>query len=306
MDKAIQCPPVENILPGDSVTLKSAGTCTGDDGMEYDQFDNAVKEKPAHSSSFNMINETIRKNLPKCSTKLPDLKRSGILFEGKSCVREFIVQVEDYFLYRNFDECVLVGAFSELLSGTAAKWFRANRFFISSWLDLKVALLKRFDRCDFDYFLEHDLRTRKQKYNESLPDFITEILDMSNRLSIPLSETTLISVIKHNMLPIYTPYILGKDISSLDFFTAFGKELEPLVDRKPFKVPVKNVKFEKSYSSAAQSTITCLKCGEIGHSFKNCSKIPGIICFKCKKLGVITKDCEACALGKISSTSPKN
>lgn len=306
MDKAIQCPPIEENSPSESVVHKPTGICTGDDGVEYDQFHKVVKEKPAHSSSFNMINETIRKNLPKCSTKLPDLKRSGILFEGKTCVREFIVQVEDYFLYRNFDESVLVGAFSELLSGTAAKWFRANRFFIGSWLDLKVALLKRFDKCDFDYFLEHDLRTRKQKYNESLPDFITEILDMSNRLSNPLLESTLINIIKHNMLPIYTPYILGKDIISLDFFTAFGKELEPLVDRKPFKVPVKNFKFEKSYSSAVKSTVTCLKCGEIGHSFKNCFKIPGIICFKCKKLGVTTKDCEACALAKNSSTIPKN
>lgn len=277
--------------------------------------DSFINDMPAHSSaaalnlpSFNAMNENIRKGLPACTrSRLPDLKRSKINFEGKTCVREFIIQVEEYFLYKNFDESLLVGSFSDLLSGSAAKWFRTIRFSISSWNELKVALLKRFDKLEFDYFLEYDLRTRKQKLNESLPDFITELMDMASRLSSPVSESVIITIAKHNMLSIYTPYVLGKTISSLECFINLGKELEVFVNKKPLKDSYKSFKVEKIQSNAVNSNeVVCLKCKSIGHTYKNCSSIPGIICFKCRKLGVITKFCDVCNLDQKNSAESKN
>lgn len=270
---------------------------------------------PAHSStaagqnlpSFNAMNELVRKNLPASSIKLPDLKRSKIVFEGKTCVREFITQVEEYFLYKNFDESLLVGSFSDLLSGSAAKWFRTIRFNIASWTELKVALLKRFDKLEFDYFLEYELRTRKQKFSESLPDFITELMDMASRLATPISESVVITIVKHNMLPIYTPYVVGRHIASLDCFMNLGKELEIFVNRKSLKEPFKPFKVEKIQSSAVKTeNPLCLKCQSSGHTYRDCATIPGMICFKCKKLGVITKFCDVCNLEKKNSTESKN
>lgn len=181
----------------------------------------ATHALPSFNSMNVLVNEHIKKNLPS-AIKLPDLKRSKIKFDGKSCVREFITEVEEYFLYKNFDEILLVGSFTDLLDGIALKWFRTVRFRIPSWHELKLALLKRFDRPDFDYFLEHDLRTRKQKSSESLTDFITEIMDMASRLSTPLFDAVLVNIIKHNMLPIYTPFIFGKHINSVEQFLVFA------------------------------------------------------------------------------------
>ncbi|CAB3255907.1 unnamed protein product [Arctia plantaginis] len=112
-----------------------------------------VRDTPALAPSlpsFNSMNEHVRRNMPAYTTKLPDLTRSKIIFDGKTCVREFITRVEDYFVFRNFHEAVLIGSFADLLAGTAAKWFRTIRRKISSWVELRAALLGRFDRPDYD------------------------------------------------------------------------------------------------------------------------------------------------------------
>lgn len=143
MDKSIQFPPIEveshttlGSVDNPPVTVLNMDR----DGANLTGFPDTFMETPAHSSSavvknlpsFNMMNDSVRKCLPASSTKLPDLKRSRINFEGKTCVREFITQVEEYFLYKNFDEALLVGSFSDLLSGSAAKWFRTICFNIAS------------------------------------------------------------------------------------------------------------------------------------------------------------------------------
>lgn len=314
MDKEVQSP-----LPLAKDNIESDGACTApnvapivpdminltEGPLAFDHNDRIAHSSSAFATqalpSFNsmniLVNEHIKKNLPS-AIKLPDLKKSKINFDGKSCVREFITEVEEYFLYKNFDEILLVGSFTDLLSGIALKWFRTVRFRIPSWRELKVALLKRFDRPDFDYFLEHDLRTRKQKSSESLPDFITDILDMASRLSSPLLDAVLVNIIKHNMLSIYTPFIFGKYIDSVEQFLVLAKELEVFVSHKSLKAEKSTVK-----SNAVQ---TCLKCKKPGHHFKHCTSIPGVICFKCQKVGVTSKNCDVCNKEDKSSGESKN
>lgn len=282
MDKACQ------YLLGDiNTTHVSTGTST-DDNMNSNLIEN---EKPPHSSSFNVINETIRKNLPKSSTKLLDLKRSGIIFDGESCVREFIVRIEDYFLGRNFDEALLIGAFSDLLSGTASKWFRHVRINICSWYQLKVELLKRFDKPNYDYLLEESMRTRKQETSETLPDFITNIRDMSSRLFNPPSDVTLFTIIKHNMLSVYKPHFVDKDINTWERFETLAKLYEPMVD----KSNLVNEKISKNHSVALDTkNLVCRKCEGTGHNYKSCTKITGLVCFNCKTPGKTTRNCDIC------------
>lgn len=253
-------------------------------------------EPQLHSSSiptlpsFNALNEIVRRNLPSSSFKLPDLKRSNISYSGNTCVRDFILQVEEFFLYKNFSEPLLVGSFSDLLTGTAAKWFRIVRSTISSWPELKAALLKRFDTLEFDYHLESELRTRKQKPSESLPEFITDIMDMANRLAEPLMESVLITIVMHNMLPVYMPFVVGRVVPSLDAFIDIGRQLEMFVDRKP----VKDTSKPKPRSCAGKTETICLKCNAKDHLYKNCPTYPGMICFKCKKPDVTTRSCDVC------------
>lgn len=111
MDKQTQFPCVLEVKD----THVSAGTCTLEDpvvvhGLENltEIHDTVLQDNRSSSTvmpSFNslnvLLNEHIRKNIP-FTTKLPDLKRSKINYSGKTCVREFITQIEEYFLFKNF------------------------------------------------------------------------------------------------------------------------------------------------------------------------------------------------------------
>ncbi|CAG9790323.1 unnamed protein product [Diatraea saccharalis] len=210
--------------------------------------------------------------------KRPDVSKSKILFDGKSCVREFITSVDEYMVSRDIDEYFIVTSFSDFLTGVAKKWFRTVRVNYSSWYSLKVDLLKRFDKLDFDYQLEFLLRTRKQKSTETLSDFIIELQDMSFRLSDPLSEQNLINIIKHNMLRSYAMYFVGRNITSIDQIVRLGREIEELAS--------------DGNSIKSDKNLTCLKCKRQGHNYRNCSSIPGIICFNCHRHGVTTLTCD--------------
>lgn len=311
-DKQVQFPPLlEENLPGTSRDVNFSPALNLEDGLVMQNatevVDPFLSHNIGHSSvhnitllpSFNsmnvQLNEQLKKHLPSTS-KLPDLKRSRISFDGKTCVREFITSVEEYFLYKNFDENFLVGSFSDLLTGTAAKWFRSIRIRVSSWTTLKSELLNRFDKPEFDYHLEYEMRTRKQRSNESLPDFITDILDMSSRLANPTFENVLITIIKHNMLPIYTPFLFGKSIDTIEQFIRISKELEILVNRKP-------VKEIKQNFHAVETKLSCLKCKSTDHTYKECTEILGPVCFKCHKRGVLTKNCDTCHSDNIKNNN---
>lgn len=232
--------------------------------------------------------------------KRPDLSKFKHRFSGRTCVREFLLTFEEYCLARDIHDDHILISFTEVLSDLALKWFRSIRGSITSWKQLKLELLKRFDKLNFDYNLEYNLRTRKQKSSESLSDFIIEIEDMSKRLTYPLAESTLLEIIKHNMLPMYSIHLVGRSIDSLTVLVNLSKQIDDFhVSHSNkyynFDSKIKNINIVQ--------TLTCLKCKETGHTYKQCNKIPGVICFKCGKPGVTTKLCEIC---KSNGKIPKN
>lgn len=243
----------------------------------------------------------------------PDISKSKITFDGKSCVREFITEVEEYMASKDVSESFILSSFSDFLRGIAKKWFRTHRLDYNSWYSLKVALLKQFDKYDFDYQLEFLLRTRKQKIGEPLSDFIIELQDMSYRLSDSLSESTLINIIKHNMLRSYAIHFIGRNINSIQQIVYLGKEIEGLAsDSHSVKSEPRSITSDKSkrvHVVQVENKITCLKCKNIGHHFKDC-KLPGKFCFKCHKQGVTTQTCDSCnkiiSSSQSSATVPKN
>ncbi|XP_073967158.1 uncharacterized protein [Choristoneura fumiferana] len=232
--------------------------------------------------------------------KKPDLSKFRYKFNGKTCVREFLTNFEEYCVARDIADNHILNSFAEVLTDSALKWFRSVRTNIFTWQRLKFELLRRFDKLNFDYQLEFDLRTRKQRQGETLSDFIIDLVDMSNRLTIPLQELTLLEILRHNMLPKYSMHLLGRNIISINELVQFSKIIEeynstqteerkPQIDARKF-----NKKPYVAVVTSPPSAKNCLKCDESGHSFKECRKIPGMICFRCKKANTTVKFCTNC------------
>lgn len=232
--------------------------------------------------------------------KKPDLSKFRYKFNGKTCVREFLTNFDEYCVARDIADNHILNSFAEVLTDSALKWFRSVRPNILTWQRLRLELLKRFDKLNFDYQLEFDLRTRKQRQGETLSDFIIDLVDMSNRLTIPLQDLALLEILRHNMLPSYSMHLLGRNIISIDELVQFSKIIEEYnstqtEERKP---QIEGRKFYKKPNVAVVTTPpsakNCLKCDENGHSFRECKNIPGMICFRCKKANTTVKNCNNC------------
>lgn len=240
-------------------------------------------------------------------SKQPDLSKCKINYNGKACVREFILQVEELVLARNIDDAYLVRAFTCLLSGHALKWFRTIRSQINSWYELKVALLRRFDNTDFDYQLESELRTRKQKPKETLSDFIIDLMDMNSQLVSPLAETTLINIFRHNMLTHRLVHFIGRPMISMDAEIRLSKEIDAYYVTTSHQQTASYSNFDKTPRKFnpvnVNKDLVCLKCKRTGHSYKECKTIKGTVCFKCNKKDVTTLTCDNC--NNNSSNVPK-
>lgn len=86
--------------------------------------------------------------------------------------------------------------------------------------------MDHFTPRDFNYQLEYQINTRRQKQSESLSEFIVELMDMSAKLPTPLLETTLLDIAKHNMLPQFSYHLIGRGIVSLNELIQSGTEIE--------------------------------------------------------------------------------
>lgn len=86
--------------------------------------------------------------------------------------------------------------------------------------------MDHFTPRDFNYQLEYQISTRRQKQSESLSEFIVELMDMSAKLPTPLLETTLLDIAKHNMLPQFSYHLIGRGIVSLNELIQLGTEIE--------------------------------------------------------------------------------
>ncbi|XP_063373154.1 uncharacterized protein LOC134661135 [Cydia amplana] len=247
-------------------------------------------------------------------TKQPDLTKCKINYNGRTCVREFLTQVEELQYARRIDEAYLVRAFPCLLSDSALKWFRTVRHRVTTWYELKLALLRRFDKNDFDYQLEYQLRTRKQRPKESLSDFIIDLMDMNGQLTFPLTETVLLGIFRHNMLPSLMVHFVGKTTYDMDVIVRLSKEIDAYTMTVPSQhQSTSNSNLDKptrKYNPIdVVKPLTCLKCEKNGHHYRDCKTIRGTICFKCKKRDVTTLTCDICKSGTTEPTkvaSPKN
>lgn len=86
--------------------------------------------------------------------------------------------------------------------------------------------MDHFTPRDFNYQLEYQINTRRQKQSESLSEFIVELMDMSAKLQTPLLETTFLDIAKHNMLPQFSYHLIGRGIVSLNELIQLGTEIE--------------------------------------------------------------------------------
>lgn len=246
------------------------------------------------------LGDGVNNPLPGFSGRLPykdiSLTKWNVKFSGKGCVREFFLAVEENQSARDLPLSYVVKRFHELLSDSALKYFRSIKSTTLTYDQLKTAFFSTFGVADFNFSMERKIRETRQGVNQSIQDYVIDMYDMNQKLAVPILEESLVTIIKYNLHPRYTPCVATNRIKDIDSLLEVCKNFEvfdrPQKATYPLKVGVLNA--VASVSTPTASTQVCPKCGGKNHSYRFCPNIPGMICFKCKTPGVITANCLKC------------
>lgn len=223
---------------------------------------------------------------PQPFVKLESLSKWNLSFDGKSCVREFFLRVEEEIDARCVPYDYVVRRFHELLSDSALKYFRSLKFPGLSYDQLKGAFLRTFGEIDYDFKVERELRSLRQTATQSARDFIIAARDLNSKLRNPIHEADLFTIVKYGLHPRYHPCLATNFIIDLDALLHITSNFEAFQ-------PQRSV-CSTSFSSQNESPPHCLKCNATGHQYRACPNIPGPVCFNCKRLGVVTRNCTSC------------
>ncbi|KAI8121618.1 hypothetical protein CVS40_7368 [Lucilia cuprina] len=238
-------------------------------------------------------------------------------------VENFIYRVEaltKQTLGGNFD--ILCDHISTLFESKASDWFwrhhKACRRIV--WPELCGALREQYKDSRTDVDFREMIRDRKQKPGESFDLFYEAIIDISDRLTIPLAERVLVEILRRNLLPEIQHELLNLEINSISqlrdicrkrefFMQDVGKKhglSKSLIPRRQvYEMYEDDV--ETSDEEISAISLVCWNCQKSGHRFQDCLDERRVFCYGCGAANAYKPTCTNCNGSKnLRSSAPKS
>lgn len=155
-----------------------------------------------------------------------DLKFSGD--KPNASASEFLQSVMDRCMSRNVSREEVLHSMTELLEGTALRWFRSrvvNRPF-SGWDEFVRRFLEDFEPYHESDGLLEMIRRLKQKSGESIVKYFSTVEDMFWRLHSVPAEIDRVNIIRKNLLPIYITSLSVFDFDTVESLKDACKKVE--------------------------------------------------------------------------------
>ena len=302
----------------------------------------SVSQIGSRNNSLNLNNSGLAGNRPNDSTpnRQPNLVNTNsqsnnfsqydsnvklekwkIIYDGNGSVSDFLFKVETLSRRSKCSEEQLLNNFHVLLEGKAETWYwwymKNNRNVI--FPSLRQAITREFGHLESDHDILMKITMRKQQMKESYDDFHTAVVSMNSRLRNPMSESSLIDIMKQNLTPnlkfllfnslprtiedlkdtarraelvlrdnkMFNPYFgNNRNVSEIDTSVDDSAELDTLDPQ------IEAIHYTKRNSKPDYSRIQCWNCLKYGHSYIYCNEeIRSPFCFKCGQKGVLTPKC---------------
>lgn len=207
---------------------------------------------------------------------------------------------------------------SSLFEGKAADWFwRYHRSVpVVSWQELCRALRQQYSDSRTDIDIRELIRDRKQNRGESFDVFYESIVELTDRLKEPLSETMLVEVLRRNLQPEIQHEILNLRINSLQELRNICRKREFFlqdVRRKQGILPAKSNIGSRRMAELDEVVDTvlldsqddvddqvsgislcCWNCHQTGHRYQDCLSDRTVFCYGCGAPNTYKPNCLKC------------
>lgn len=233
-------------------------------------------------------------------------------------VENFIYRVEVLTvqtLQGNYD--LLCGNASSLFEGKASDWFwRYHRSVeVISWSQLCRALRQQYQDSRTDVDIRELIRDRKQKQNESFDSFYDSIVSLTDRLKEPLSDETLVEILRRNLLPEIQHELLNIEVKSLqflrdscrrrEFFLQDMRRRHCFPSSKPIPITKRvseigqdiieeDTEIEIFPNEVSAISLICWNCRKHGHRYHDCLSERTIFCYGCGAPDTFKPNCTKC------------
>lgn len=251
------------------------------------------------------------------------IERLKLKYDGRSCVRSFLLRLEELCETRNISESRLFQGAAELFTDDALTWYRSVKSSLSDWPTLKSLLTKEYSQIDFDDRLLREIRERTQGADESVSLYIAVMQNYFNLLTKPVPEEEKIKIIRFNLKPQISSALALEAFSTITDLKEKCKLVEYSFSRaadykEPSKVSKSSLAPDLTYrpyktsgalprvEATETSTNFCVRCRVSGHTLNQCQSRE-LVCFSCGNKGFARSNCPNCKrVYSSSSGKPKN
>lgn len=251
------------------------------------------------------------------SVKLKDWK---VVYNGEGNVNDFLFKIDTLTERSQCPLDHLMANFHMFLSQKAEIWYW---MFIKqnprvTYPILKTALIKEFGTLETENEILLKISTRRQLSKENYDDFHSSIVQMNLKLRTPMSDISLIEIIKKNVNPELRIMLFISDPKDLGELRLLARKAEKVLQeskvhtntlgkpRQVNEISIENVveepdepdpqvealKLNRTYANRDYSKIKCWNCQNFGHSYIYCpDETRHVFCFKCGQRNVTTPKC---------------
>lgn len=247
--------------------LKTRDPC---DDLPELSFSNSQNQPPStstpHQTNVNLnVKTSTEENLAKALEVLcltahsSSIRDSGIKFTGEPNtlgVNAFLERILEIKEARGLTEEQLFKTVSDLFEGKALVWFRSMKHIIKDWSTLCAYLKDEFLPSDYNDRLWEIIKKRTQGETESISIYVAYMSNLFSRLTVPVSDSAKLKIIRKNLLPYYQEKIILLEIDTLDSLIKFGKKLEECkVNIQKFLPPITSdlLEHDLSYQPVVKS-----------------------------------------------------
>lgn len=242
-------------------------------GLE-DQINIMLESQKAMTNFINSITPILQDNFQgdgrggHLTLFLKEIRERKIHFRGASGedAKIFIKRVEDCLNLIPLQFHDLQKALKEILRGSTRDWFCNHEHEFVSWEDFKNKFNNYFVPANYEAKLRQIISSRKQRDNEQVTFFISEIRRINNELNNPLTDIELIDTFKLNLHPRFLVHVHLAHIHSINDLEEYCVKIEKAFELgNTGETSIVVDAFDKA-------NVECYKCHERGHFAKECKK----------------------------------